>query len=1089
MRILLTLLLVAGAYLCSSQQPLIGIKNGDWVIINGAAQKKLPKDYYDVGNFDQLGYTYFAQNGFYGIIDANGEEVFPPQCSRIESFGWGMFGGIGEGANLLINLKNGLSVDTCKRWDAIDKSWTYFFEDGQKMLLNYASGRIVHLDSTTTLNKMRFGYTSIYRDGKEIVFSPKGDTVDLSGGFIVIQNSYVRLKTTEAHTLILDNSVTFELPMNTTDFKFDGNYFQYSQANRTVRTDLFGEVLMDVPYGGLKDAGFNRFIFTENGKSGILDGSGKILVPAEYLFISPTREGYYATKMDGTGLLNKSGAVEVPCKFESIKKQGDMYILQSRARLFGVYSSKAKDMIVPAKFKKITISKDRIRGWFGETLQILFYNEDHGIDKKITLNNTVSRYKLAANSADGYDPRLLAIGWFFEEKPRFDDEGFNIGTIQKWGIKDAADSVIARPRYTTPRFIPSAGFSLIPMGTQTLESLGSRSNKRKIYNAIDLNTGNIIPGDFLDIDTTDALTREYLRFSSKQGFGYITQDNKVHKVFHFDRENDKYLRFSTSNTGKFEKKIGDDHRESFKLTSVDLNNPENPNYQSWRFNQDVYDHVVLEEGKWNFLTPSGKPLFDEPFDFADRFYKHSAVVKKNGKWGVVNKDSLIISTMYNSIERLKEFNDTVFLVRKTQTGNRVLDRSANELGHNITDVKKATTEYAIVTAGRKEMVINGKHEVISSEGERFRVLNDRYFLTRIKRRSYVYDSEGQLLANIGAKSQDVFFDRFILYRDGSRYGIANEQGDTLIPCEYKSIKVCGDLLLAEGKDTRVYNDQGEELFVFPTEKVLIDSINNRIAVCEGDKVKVYEADGTKVNKLKGITPDVFINGMLIKLGPKGIALAVDEKVIAPKVGIKTIESAGETGFILETAEGWMVVDRNWNFHAELGDKLFRRCEYVGEGVVYLNRPGKWFFSKKYGKHPIKGSPKKNFDSGYILCEHANGDKFVYLSPEGKNIFEQKFSEATPFCQGYAAVKMRRGWTIIDASGRAKSLDSFGEIQVHGNGLFTTQSASLLGLIDHHGKVILDTEYERLEVLHGDVIQAVKNGEFFYFKLDGTPIEY
>lgn len=1089
MRILLTLFLVLGTYICWSQQPLIGIKNGDWIIIKGSTQKKLPKDYYDVGNFDQQGFAYFAKNGKYGIIDADGKEVFPPQCIRMESFGWAMFGGIGEEANMLIDLKNEWVIDTCKRWNPINNYWTYLYRSGEEQLLNYSSGRTINLDSTTSVTKQRLGFVNIKYEDKEVLYDPLGAEVDLEGGYAILQEQYIRLKNKTSHTLILENSDTYELPLNTTDFKYDGNYFQYSLPNRTVRTDLFGEVLIDVPYGSIKDAGFNRFIFGDKGKSGIMDGFGNVLVPANFLFINPTRQGYFVSQSTGVGLLNKSGVLEVPCKFETIKKQGDLYIVGSESGLFGVYSAKVGKLIAPTKFKKVTISDDRIRGWFNESLQILYFNQDHGIDKKLTLNNTVSRFALANESNNGYDPRLLTIGWFFEEKPKFDEEGFNIGTIQKWGIKDAADSVIAKPRYATPKFIPSAGFSLIPMGTQKMEFMGSVLKDKKIYKAIDLNTGKILPGEILDVDSTDALTREYLRFSSKQGFGYITQDNEVQKVFHFDRENDINLRFTTSETGDYAKIIGGDEREAIKLSTFKLNDTQNPSYRSWRYNREVYDHVILEDAKWNFISPTGEPLFADPFDFADRFYKHTAIVKKADKWGVVNTDSLMIPAIYSSIERMKEFNDTVFIVRKAQGGARVLDRKANRLGHKITGVKKAKKEYAIVMAGKKELVLNGDHEIISSEGERFRALNDRYFVTRLRRQSYIYDSEGNLLARIGAKSRDVFFDRLILFRDGSQYGITNDQGDTLIPNEYKSIAMHGDLLLAQGKEARIYNEKGEEIFVFPSEKILIDSVTNRIAVCVGDKVTILESDGTKVRKMKGIAPDLFVNGMLIDLGTKGTAMAVDEGTAVPQVGIKSIESAGRTGFLLETRDGWLVVDRDWNFHSELGDKLFKRCKYLGEDVVFLNKPGNLFFSQRYGRFAFEGSPVKNFDSGFVLTLLKKDRKYVYLTPEGENYFEQEFSNATPFNEGYAAVKMRRGWTIIDANGRAKSLDSFGEIKVHGNGLFTTQGASLFGLIDHHGKVILNTQYERLEILHGDVIQAVKKGEFFYFKLDGTPIEY
>ncbi|GAB5416121.1 MAG: hypothetical protein Crog4KO_12940 [Crocinitomicaceae bacterium] len=1085
MRKLLIVLFLGVSLASWSQQPLIGIKDGNWIILKKGEQTKLPVHYYDVGNFDQMGFAYFATNGKYGVIDANGQEVVKPIYNRLISFGWGYFGGIKENGNSLLRVRpESYGVTDCTNWNQLDEFWAVF-KGEEDVIYNFSSDVTITLDSTTTLEDHTLGYLSIAYQDSLVVYDPSANVVDLTGGSASFQEEYLRLKSNSMDQLVLPNR-TFNLPEDVRRFNYDGNYFQYSTNSRTVRMDLFGKTQMDVPFGNIEKIGFDKYKFLDKGLWGIMDRKGNVVLPAKYYLIRPGRKGYFVTGDGGQGLISDAGNEIVPCQFESINKQGDLYIVETEANLFGVYSSRRQKMIVSPKFRKVTVSNDRIRGWFGETLQIAFYDSEHEIEKTITLNNTVSRFKLAKES-QGFDSRLLTVGWFFEEKPIFDNEGFNVGTKRKWGIKDAGDSVLAKPRFPDPKYIPTANFSMIPIGAQESEFMGKKIRKDNIYSLMDLTTGRVMPGEFLQIDTTDALSRDYMRYSSTTGFGYITRDNKLHPVLHFDRENDPFVRFTTSQSGGFTV-VETEERESVRLSTYALNNPDNPQYATWTYNDKTYNYVVLPEAKWNFLKPDGDVLVEEPFDYADRFFLNTAIVRRESGWGVINPDTTVIDCQYNRVERMKEFNDTVFLVRKSQGGFRFLNRTANEVPGGLTRVLKSKKTYTIVESGRNQMVLNNLHEVISDEGDRYRALNDRYFMTRLNRKSYVYDSEGNERAEIDAKPRDVFFDQIILYRDGSRYGLVDDRGDTLLTHDYKTIEPFGNLILAKGPDTRVFDTNGNQLFVFESEEVLIDSVTNRLAVNKSGKITIYEADGTKVTKLKGIDPDRFINNMLISLGSNGISMSILDEGPELINGIKSVESAGESGYILETKNGFSLVDLNWEPHANLSGRNFDKIRYLGEGQVYL-KPGSAIYSSKYGVHQFNGRIVKDFDSGMLLTYIPEDRSYRYISPEGEDVFKQKFRDAKPFKDGYASVLMRNGWTIIDVNGLAKSLDSYGVIEGYGNGLFSTASASLYGMIDHHGNTILETKYERLKILNGDTIQAVKDGEILYFKLDGTPIEY
>jgi len=1069
----------------SAQQPLIGIKNGSWIIFQDNERTQLPKDYYDVGNFDQSGFAFFAKNGNYGILDATGKEVLQPQYMRMESFGYGFFGGVSEEANYLIHIRDSVTIDTCLSWDKIAAQWSIINSKGKTELLNFPSANYFETDSSTILDNHGFGYISLKTPSGQRVFNRHGKEITLGNGFTDFHDDYLRIKHQQGDRLILKNQ-TLELPDSVDKFYYDGTFFQYSTPERTVRMNVFGEVQMDVPYSDLSNAGLNRFVFEDQGRSGVMDGDGNVLISPLYFNIRPTKEGYFVRTDDGLGLVSGTGEELVPAQFKRITRSGDFYIVSSKAELFGVFSPRKEALIVPAKFKKIGISDDKIRGWLNDILQISFYDSTHTITQTITLDNTVSRYTNASSLA-GLDKRLFSVGWFVEETPVFDSEGFRTGTQQKWGIRNEIDSVIAKARFRQPRFVPSANFSMLPLGKKDVEFMRSPMKEKQLFNAIDLKTGNVMPGEFLEIDTTDALTRDYLRFSSANGFGYITRDNEVHKVMHFDRENDKFLRFTTSQTYAY-RMAEEDEREAIRLSSFKLNSYSNIEYQTWRFRSVNYTQVILEDAKWNFLRPSGTPLFQESFDFADRFFLNTAIVRRGSKWGAVNQDSVVVPIAFSSVERLPEFHDTVFLVSKQQNGFVYLDKKSNVLDHKITRILKNKANYVIAQVGRNQIVLNNNYEVVSPEAGNFRSLNDDYLAFRQNRLTVVQKFDGTILAEVDANPRDVFFDEFLLCRDGSIYGLLNSVGDTILPFDFKSIEQWGDMILAKGKGNVVLNDLGERIYTSSSKTVLVDSVTNFIADVDGDKVLIYDQKGEKVTKVSKISPDLFINGVLIQLGSYSVAKAIDDRELDLPERIKSVEAAGNSGYILDTRNGFKIRDLNWKqYSTVLPNAEWDKARYLGEGVILLKTNKQHFLSANYGYHEVRGRTVKEFNSGLILC--TSRGKFWYSTPTGDDPFNREFRDAAPFKDGFGAAKFRRGWAILDANGRPKSLDSYGEITVHGNGIFSTASASLYGLIDHHGEVILEANYERLEILHGSVIQAVKNGEIFYFKLDGTPIHY
>lgn len=1068
-----------------SQQPLIGVKEGQWVLIDQDKITRLPAEFYDVGDFDKAGLTYFAVAGKYGVLNSKGEVRIPAQYSRIQSLGYGYFGTLTEQGGLLIHLTSeGISIDSCSQWEISELNWVVVSREKSKYLMNVQSSQRWNLDSMYTIDQHQFGYFSI-ADSSDFVtyYDPAGVPLNSETESVSMYSNYVRLKRNSEDRIITENQ-SYLLPEGVLKLEYTDNFIQYSTAEFTVRKDPGGKVLLNVPYQDVLPGGHNRFIVQKNFKYGVLDSSGAVLIPAMYEWLEPYGDMYLADTDEGTGVLTNTGTLVVPCKFSAIRQKGALYEVEVASGLKGLYSTLSNKFLLEPKFKEIAVSEDKVRGWLNSQLQIVSYNEKHEITGQITLDNAVSRYGLAGTRKE-FDKRLFSVGWFYTAQPIYDAQGFTSGESIRWGIRSMSDSLISEPRYPTPIYVPEMNFSLISLGKKSFNWMGMEKEKLDVFGGIELTQGKNMNIQLISVDTLDGLSRDFVRFSSMEGLGYITQDNKANKVLHIDYQDDELIRFAVSETNEIVP-CEEKEPEGVQLSNFDWS-PKGKGARTFFSNRKESKFVQLPGAKWNYLTPSGTSLFDTPYDFADRFKYNTAIVKLDGNWGVTTKDSLIVPLAFSRIDRLPELGDSIFRVMKSQGGLRFLDHRSNEIPFRIERLIKMMGEYAIVQSNGQQAIINGNYEIVSPVGTTFRALTDRYFYTRVDRENQIFDSHGKLLMTLDAKPVSVLNDALVVAEGGNKLGLIAGSGDTIAPFQFDAIESFGNFIVASSKQNNWLLDRdGSLLEDLGSSKVLVDSVNNNYAFCNGGKVSVFNETGKRIYKAKKMFPDVFVGNCLIETGSGGRCLKIDEDTLVLPISVKEVIAVETYGYIFETRSGCYYFDRNWRCHTSAW--AAEKIDYLGSGVVRVKTSGERFlFSPTFGKTLTKGRPVGEFGNELLLIESER--KYHYIALNFTEVFDTEYSGAKPFKDGYAAVKMNRGWTIIDANGYNKSLDSYGEIDVHGNGLFSTSQSALFGLFDSAGNEILPVEYERIKVMESKVIQAVKNGEIYYFKPDGSPIRY
>lgn len=1077
--------------LCASswaygQDNLVGNKGGQWIIYSGKEKIALPNTFYEVGNFDNRNLTSFGEHGKYGILNTSGVIVAPPSYYSVKQLGGGMYVCVDANGQTIVDFTQSSPQGVlCKNAAKLTKSWHFIEVEEERYLFNTANRTRVDFQEGDTL--LNYGFNHIYvKQGKEArLYSSTGDVVQLGGNNPLFFKFHLDITTIDKRLLIFSDR-QIELACDAKYVSIVDDELIYSSEGRSyiVNTST-GEEVFSADYDKISRFGVGHFLAYKNNKVGIIRTDGSVVCEPKYNFITDSRTHYTVYQSDGTGAMDKAGNELVPCAYRSVSASPEFFNVTSELGFQGIYSRKTNRLLIDCIYDRIDIRDNKIRAWSGDKLRIFEIDKNHAIIHTLTLANTITLHTRHASRRDEQiDERLFSLGWYTETIPRFDSTGFKAGETYKWGLKGGNDSIILKARYQQPKFIPNAEFSLVPR-KKSKTQYGGLSMEVNAYSVRDFTTGKMLLADAIfSMDTMDLMSRNYSRFVGSKGPGVLKEHGKVFYVDFIDGDDSEFVRFCKAKNKKIGSADEGDPR-AVRLPNIDLNDDPviKANYQ---VGTKSFSHVKFEDTEWNYLDTAGNVMFEEPFGFAYQFHRQTAIVERNGRFGVVSKDSMVIENRFNLIKRATDFSDTLFIAKSIPNGTRYLDTLTKELSDITGVMKKSGTVYQIQT-GKTKQIIDRDYQVVSGDSKAQKWMGNGFFYVRSNKEFLVYDASGTNVATCRGKPDKVVHEQYILMKSHSRFGLLDFFGDTLLPFSYKLINEYGPYILAgDGSVFTLYDAQMAPIKKIKTSNILVDEISGNIAIYDGVKCTVINPQGKTLEKYANFKPEVFHGGVLVAKGSGRRIEKVGGEGVEVSFTIKDIEVMGDHGFLLE--------DRGRHFHVYtadlkklLPDSLLFRANYVGEGYVMArSENGRVFFSASktkwdnhiFGVHGV-------YNDGLLLVE--DGLQYSFLNINLENEFERNYRAAMPFSNGYAAVKGTEGWTIIDRRGYPKSLPAFDQIKPLGNNLFSTKKQAVYGLFDSHGNMLLPVEFQQINFLKEDLIQGIKEGEIFYFHRNGDPI--
>ncbi len=426
----------------------------------------------------------------------------------------------------------------------------------------------------------------------------------------------------------------------------------------------------------------------------------------------------------------------------------------------------------------------------------------------------------------------------------------------------------------------------------------------------------------------------------------------------------------------------------------------------------MYEKSVLkyeENGKYGLIDFLGNKITNAIYDEISGFtYKEGELLVKQGEYvGIINiKGNNILDVKYEKIESdgyyLEEtkYSKSGYIISiKTDTGYRY--------GHAKYDgeilLKPEYTEVKRVV----EKNSNSEEDIyyIASKNGQYGILKNNKEVVKHDYQSIEYD-----------KNNDIF----ILERT-KEYGIANIEGEIVVPVEYDKIEILGIYIYAENNnETFVYLKTGEKVEGIENTAVTpISDSSYLIKSVKQEEITKYGLVDSLYNEIIEPKYSVFehlVNDYYIVALTSGTKLGIIDKEEKQILEFKfdRIELLSKTELVymyIEETKMTYIYTKNMKLICEMQNA--NHIEYINEKYIKIyNGIETKYFDKN-------GNEMKNaevFSKNKLFATKQN-EKWGFIDRDGNVVVEYIYEDASEFNEyGYASIKLDGKWGAIDESG-------------------------------------------------------------------------
>jgi tetratricopeptide (TPR) repeat protein len=451
---------------------------------------------------------------------------------------------------------------------------------------------------------------------------------------------------------------------------------------------------------------------------------------------------------------------------------------------------------------------------------------------------------------------------------------------------------------------------------------------------------------------------------------------------------------------------------------------------------------VKKDGKWGIVDKKGNEVVEPKYDYVGIFQKNGrARVKKGDKYFFINKNGEVVSKKYDYIGRYYEGlarvrkGDKYFFINKNE---EVVSKKYDYIGLYIEGLAR-------VRKGDKYFFINKNEEVVSKKYDYIGLYYEG--LARVKKGDkYFFINKNEEVVSKKYDYIGLYYEGLARVKKGDKYFFINKN-EEVVSKKYDYIGLYYEGLARVEKDGKwgFVDKSGNEVVKLKYDKVWDFQKNGRAAVKKDGKRGFVDKKGNEVVEPKYDKVWDFENGKALVVDENGEQFYIDINGEKLQTLLESLNEKYDKVRVLYNGRRAVKKGKKWGFVDESGKEVIEPKYdevqgFIKHGVAQVKKDRKWGFVDKSGKEIVE--PKYDAvwgfmpeyeivfgsDHGFEYNDRAlvkKDRKWGIVDKSGKEIVEPKYDAvhmSIPiFREGLARVKKDGKWGFVDKKGNEYNL--------------------------------------------------------------------
>ena len=1072
MRKVFVIFILTSTTLLHSQELLPVKKDGKWGYINESGEVIIPAAFDYALDFRD-GFAVARIEDLYGVINSNGQFVIEPGYEAIRPLFPGYFA---VQKDLRWGLRSEQPGEILKmEWDKVDhiSHDIVLLKKGSKQkLFKVSTRRMIDLE-TDQLELKEGRYLIAYKGKKQGILSP-----DLRWLYR-IEYDEIRFFPNQYLILYKDGKLAVGSPAGVLLTDFSHYQYQVGVGFFMLRRDRDLYDLFTTPFNVLYQPDEPTLFYsrlTPNlikvdglNKQSLINNTGDVIIPAQSQQIYLYENGWLKIRRKkGWGLYTTEGREILPAEYYRIFDFRGLYAQVIRNGKRGLINSSGQVIISP-DYDILEISTEQVKAYKGEGMDLFRLNNSGGVDEKLSFSKVKSiSVQLKGRDLQVNSPTNLFIrgGWTFNR---------NLGL---WGFKDVNDSLLIPYKYTRIRILNDS----TTQTTNLTSNPTAYSNFRRKYDWIRPDAHGIV---------------------DHQRVG-VRMANKYWKIFYDDFGKARVARFIfeggrwglVNPVGKRKMNYRVNVNGRIQRLTVTYVAPFSEGYAAicvggYLEYKDGFDDPEVNGGRWGYVDRKGRMAIPPVYSKAERFIDGKAIVSvRNGngrsteeKFGVVDTSGkILIPISYHQITYQKEGSVGYFTLISNTPSQGLINRDGKLVVPAIYEKVYPFSE------GLARARVNGKWGYIDKKGN---VVVDFIYedandysngLAAVRNKKWGYiDQEGNYVISPQYREAHKFSEGRAAVRTKMAFQYINTSGE-LISKDLLTDAHPYENGYAVGRKKKwgLMDSTGTWVVNPRYRKLRLDAENGNLFAQRGRKYRLLDLDGSKLSPMKFSAIGDYHDGLVaVKYKTRYGYLDGNGETVIP-FELFRAEPYSDSLARVMTSSGWAYIDRQ-------GQKVFGTnsnfSTSVSEGRIFYRKRGGYGIMDVSGTDLKSGTFRKyiHFKNGFAVV--ASDDKYQFIDPMGRTAFNgEEFEKAHAFEGPVARVGLEGKWKLINTLGITVSADQYDYIHAFRGDYATVDVDLYVGLADSNGKIIMDPEVQRVDILSESLFRLERGDKIGYYDL-------